>query len=275
MELNPYEAVTNNVLGTRNILRAAERFGAERFVMISTDKAVNPTNVMGASKRVAELLVHDAARRTARPFMVTRFGNVLGSRGSVVLTMKQQIANGGPVTVTHPDMKRFFMTIPEAVQLVLQAAVLGKGGEVMMFDMGEPVHILDLARDLIRLSGLREGVDIDVTITGIRPGEKLFEEMFLPEETYERTEHQKIYIAADASRSAPSEVEELVRVLERALPLGDLAITTALRRLVPEYRPNTPASQPTAEPRLAKSATVQLPINHDRAGALRPVASMD
>ncbi|RMG92147.1 MAG: polysaccharide biosynthesis protein, partial [Chloroflexi bacterium] len=165
MELNPSEAITNNVLGTKNVLDAALEVDVERFVMISTDKAVNPTNVMGASKRVAEMLVHQAARKSGRPYVAVRFGNVLGSRGSVVLTFRQQIANGGPVTVTHPEMKRFFMTIPEAVQLVLQATVLGKGKEVFVLDMGDPVRIADLARDMIKLSGLEPGRDIDIVFT--------------------------------------------------------------------------------------------------------------
>ncbi|MGB4804106.1 MAG: nucleoside-diphosphate sugar epimerase/dehydratase, partial [Anaerolineae bacterium] len=200
MEANPSEAITNNVLGTRNVLAAAQAVGVERFVMISTDKAVNPTSIMGASKRVAELQVREAAAVSGRPYVAVRFGNVLGSRGSVVLTFKQQIAAGGPVTITDPEMTRFFMTIPEAVQLVLQASVLGNGGEVFMLDMGEPVRILDLARDLIELSGLREGRDIDIVVTGMRPGEKLYEELFVPGETYQPTAHEKIMIAARASQ---------------------------------------------------------------------------
>ena len=182
MEVNPAEAISNNLGGTHNVLDAALAVNVEHFVMISTDKAVNPTSIMGASKRSAELLVHQAAQRSGKPYVAVRFGNVLGSRGSVVLTFKQQIAAGGPVTVTHPEMVRFFMTIPEAVQLVLQAAVLGTGGEVFVLDMGEPVKIVDLARDLIELSGLQEGRDIDIEFSGIRPGEKLYEELFIPGE---------------------------------------------------------------------------------------------
>jgi FlaA1/EpsC-like NDP-sugar epimerase len=205
MEHNPTEAITNNVIGTRNVLNACLRSNVEQFVMISTDKAVNPTSVMGASKRVAELLVLQASRTMAlqashRPdglrsaYVAVRFGNVLGSRGSVVLTFRQQIAAGGPVTVTHPDMRRYFMTIPEAVQLVLQASVIGRGGEIFTLDMGQPVRLLDLAHDMIRLSGLEVGRDIEVKITGIRPGEKLFEELFLPGETYVRTSSDKIFV---------------------------------------------------------------------------------
>ena len=203
MEANPAEAITNNVMGTRNVLKAALAVNVDRFVMISTDKAVNPTSVMGASKRAAELLVLEAANRSGKPFVAVRFGNVLGSRGSVVLTFKQQIASGGPITITDPEMKRFFMTIPEAVQLVLQASVLGNGGEVFLLDMGEPVKIVDLAHDLVELSGLEVGRDIDIVYTGLRPGEKLFEELFVTGEQYERTAHEKIFIAANASRIVP------------------------------------------------------------------------
>ncbi len=203
MELNPAEAITNNILGTQNLLEAALATGVQRFVMISTDKAVLPTSVMGASKRAAELLVHQAAKKSGLPFVTVRFGNVLGSRGSVVLTFKKQIAAGGPVTVTHPDIKRYFMTIPEAVQLVLQAAALGNGEEVFVLDMGDPVKIVDLARDLIELSGYEVGRDIEIKFIGLRPGDKLFEELFIPGEEYERTTHEKIFIAANASRFVP------------------------------------------------------------------------
>jgi len=238
MEDNPSEAITNNVLGTRNVLEAALAADVERFVLISTDKAVNPTSIMGASKRVAELLVHQAARRSGRPYAAVRFGNVLGSRGSVVLTFKHQIAAGGPVTVTDPEMKRFFMTIPEAVQLVLQAAVLGQGGEAFVLDMGEPVKIVDLARDLIDLSGLEVGRDIDIVFTGMRPGEKLFEELFVPGEDYERTTHDKIFIANNASRLAPDGLDLSIDQLTAIAVRGDGdAITVGLQGLIPEFRP--------------------------------------
>lgn len=244
MELNPAEAITNNVLGTRNVVQAAQAVGVERLVMISTDKAVNPTSVMGASKRAAELLVHDVARASGRPYMAVRFGNVLGSRGSVVLTFRQQIAAGGPVTVTDPEMKRFFMTIPEAVQLVLQAAVLGKGGEVFLLDMGEPVKIVDMATDLIRLSGLEVGRDIDIVFTGLRPGEKLFEELFVPGECYERTRHEKIFIASNVSSFVPANLDDAIDGLRRAAELNDPeAIVRGLQNLIPEYRP--PAAPPS------------------------------
>ncbi len=203
MEENVEDAVTNNVLGTRNLLRVALASAVEHFVLVSTDKAVNPTSIMGATKRVAELLVQQAAAQSGRCFVSVRFGNVLGSRGSVVPFFRWQIAQGGPVTVTDPKVQRYFMTIPEAVQLVLQAATLGKGGEIFVLDMGEPIKILDLARDLIRLSGLEEGRDIDIVFTGMRPGEKLFEEMFLSEENYQHTIHEKIFVARNGANQLP------------------------------------------------------------------------
>lgn len=238
MEQNPAEAITNNVLGTRNVLEAALAAGVERFVMISTDKAVNPTSIMGASKRAAELLVQQAARSSQWPYVAVRFGNVLGSRGSVVLTFKKQIALGGPVTVTHPEMRRYFMTIPEAVQLVLQAAALGCGGEVFMLDMGEPVRIVDLAQDLIRLSGLEVGRDIDIVFTGMRPGEKLYEELFVDGETYQRTRHEKIYTAANTATAIPVDLSAAIAGLEMSAQRNDnAAIWRGLKGLVPEFQP--------------------------------------
>ena len=238
MELNPSEAITNNVLGTRNLLDVSLAFGVERFVMISTDKAVNPTGIMGASKRVAELLVHRAAISSGHPYVTVRFGNVLGSRGSVVLTFKKQIAAGGPLTVTHPDMQRFFMTIPEAVQLVLQASVLGQGDEVFVLDMGQPVKILDLARDLIELSGLQVGRDIDIEFVGLRPGEKLFEELIVDGEDYRRTRHEKIFIANNTSRLLPTDLDASVEALLSAAAQNDRAqIVSELQNLVGEYTP--------------------------------------
>ncbi len=246
MEANPVEAITNNVLGTRNLLNAALATEVSYFVMISTDKAVNPTSIMGASKRTAELLVHQAARRSGRPYVAVRFGNVLGSRGSVVLTFKRQIAAGGPVTVTHPEMRRFFMTIPEAVQLVLQAAVLGRGGEVFMLDMGEPVKIVDLARTMIELSGLEVGRDIDLTFTGMRPGEKLYEELFVPGEEYQPTPHQKIFIARNASNTLSPFLNHAIELLGHAAEQQDTAaILRVLHQLIPEFQApsaDTPAS---------------------------------
>ena len=198
MEVNPEEALTNNVFGTKNVARAADKHGAKRFVMISTDKAVNPVSVMGMSKRVAEMVVQSIGATSKTKFMAVRFGNVLGSRGSVVPTFRMQIAEGGPVTVTHPDMTRYFMTIPEAVQLVIQAGAMGQGGEIFVLDMGQPVKITQLAEEIIRLSGMEPGKDIEITYTGVRPGEKLFEEILTTEEVAASTRHKKIFVAKDA-----------------------------------------------------------------------------
>ncbi len=239
MEMNPVEAITNNVFGTRNLLKAAQHINVDHFVMISTDKAVNPTNIMGASKRTAELLVHQAAHQSGKNYVAVRFGNVLGSRGSVVLTFKKQIAKGGPVTVTDPEMTRYFMTIPEAVQLVLQAAVLGTGGEVFVLDMGQPVKIVDLARDLIRLSGLELGRDIEIEFIGMRPGEKLYEELFITGEDYKRTQHNKIFLAANASDLVPSEADEWVDDLIDFAHLHQTdRLFETLQKLVPEFKHN-------------------------------------
>lgn len=235
MEMNIAEAVRNNVLGTRNVAELAVRYGVHRMVLISTDKAVNPTSVMGATKRVCELIVRmQAARTEATGFAIVRFGNVLGSRGSVIPTMKRQIEAGGPVTVTHPDMKRYFMTIPEAVSLVLQAATLGDRAEVFVLDMGEPVRILDLAQDLIRLSGYVPGQDIPIEITGIRPGEKLEEQLFTDFEVSAKTSHPKITVARQAAvgeadsrgvdallQAAEEGDDELIRSLLMRLAGGD------------------------------------------------------
>jgi len=197
--------------------------------------------VMGATKRVAELLVHQAAQQSGRAYQVVRFGNVLGSRGSVVHTFRQQIAAGGPVTVTHPDMVRFFMTIPEAVQLLLQASVLGQGGAVFMLDMGEPVKVVDLARDLIALSGLEVDRDIEIVFSGIRPGEKLYEEMFTDRERYRRTEHAKVLVAANAGQFVPAHLEQALASLLAAAWADDCqAVRLALQQLVPEYQPTPP-----------------------------------
>lgn len=238
MESNAEEALTTNVLGTQYLLRAAERAGTSRFVLISSDKAVNPVNIMGASKYLAEVLVQHAARRMGRPFVVVRFGNVLGSRGSVVPLFERQIAEGGPVTVTHPEMTRYFMTIPEAVQLVMQAAVLGQGGEVFVLDMGEPVRIVDLAHDLISLSGLMPGKDIEVVFTDIRPGEKLHEELFGEEEERLSTAHEKIFLTRGSSTLSEEELTQgIARALQAARQDDRVALYGALRELIPSFCP--------------------------------------
>ncbi|MFN7656893.1 MAG: UDP-N-acetylglucosamine 4,6-dehydratase family protein, partial [Dolichospermum sp.] len=213
MELNPAEAITNNVMGTRNLLQVALQYNVEHFVMISTDKAVNPTNVMGASKRVGEMLVLQAAKESGKSSVAVRFGNVLGSRGSVVPTFQKQILAGGPITVTHPDICRYFMTIPEAVQLVLQASILGRSGEVLMLNMGEPVKIVDLAKALIHLSGYEVNTDSDRVFPGLSPGEKLFEELFIEGEEYENTEHEKLLVVKNASRIIPNSLNITVEKL--------------------------------------------------------------
>jgi FlaA1/EpsC-like NDP-sugar epimerase len=240
MESNEVEAVTNNVLGTRNLVRAAMQVGVTHFVLISTDKAVNPVSIMGTTKRIAELIVQQAAQQTGQAYVTVRFGNVLGSRGSVIPFFRKQIAAGGPVTITHPEMRRYFMTIPEAVQLVLQAATLGKGGEVFVLDMGEPVYINDLACDLIRLSGLEPGHDIDVVFTGLRPGEKLYEELYSGHEAHNRTQHQKIFVSQNGRvpelvwASCPeAAVDDLIAAAQH----GDAdEVRRLLRTLVPEYQ---------------------------------------
>ncbi len=239
MELNPPEAITNNVLGTKNLLDLSIEYNVGNFVMISTDKAVNPTNVMGASKRIAEMLVLKAAKTSGRPFAVVRFGNVLGSRGSVVPTFKQQIAKGGPVTITHPEICRYFMTIPEAVQLVLQASVLSSQnsqGQIFMLNMGQPVKIVDLAKDLIRLSGYEAGKDIEIVFTGLRPGEKLYEELLIAGEEYESTAHKKVLVVKNASRIIPENLDLTIEILGKAAAKSDVnLILFLLDQLVVGY----------------------------------------
>ena len=235
MESNVEDAITNNIVGTQNVLQAASVINTERVVMISTDKAVRPANVMGATKRIAEMIVLEAAHRTGHAYSVVRFGNVLGSRGSVVPLFKRQIAHGGPVTVTHPDMKRYFMTIPEAVHLVLQAAAMGQGGEVFMLNMGQQVRILDLAEDLIRLSGLEPGKDVEIVFTGIRPGEKLSEDLWGDGMEYKKTDHPEIFRAVAEEAILPDDLGKLVEELHHLARDGE---ASAILHLLDENIPD-------------------------------------
>ena len=238
MEDNVLEAVTNNVAGTRNVVDAAIETNVQHFVLISTDKAVRPTSVMGATKRIAEQLVQHAATKHHRNFVSVRFGNVLGSRGIVVPTFLRQIRAGGPVTVTHPEMRRYFMTIPEAVQLVLQAGALGRGGEVFVLDMGEQIRVVDIATDLIRLSGLEVGADIEITFTGVRPGEKLYEEMFFTAENVLPTDHPKVLRARNGllADGTIRRIEALMRATDHGRPEDE--IRKLLQTLVPDFHPH-------------------------------------
>lgn len=235
MEASPHEAVKNNVFGTRNLTELSDIYGVKNFLLISTDKAVNPTNIMGASKRICEMIVQMYNNRSKTEFVAVRFGNVLGSNGSVVPLFRRQIASGGPVTVTHPEINRFFMTIPEAVSLVLAAGAAARGGEIFVLDMGEPVKIVDMAKKLIRLSGYAPK-DIQIVFTGLRPGEKLYEEILMDEEGLNKTDNEKIYVAA------PIEFDEDV-FLSQLNDLGRLAhdekadIRRAIMNIVPSYRP--------------------------------------
>ncbi len=241
MEDSPCEAVKNNVFGTKNVAELADQYHAERFLLISSDKAVNPTNVMGATKRICEMVIQMIDRRSQTEYVSVRFGNVLGSNGSVIPLFKKQIAAGGPVTVTDPRIIRFFMTIPEAVSLVLQAGVYAKGGEIFILDMGDPVKIDDLARNLIRLSGLEPGVDIQIQYTGLRPGEKLYEELLLSGEGNRKTENDLIYIGNDQPFDDERLIAALKELEEDALQ-GDHAIRRIIEKIVPEYHPAVPVS---------------------------------
>ena len=242
MEDNPSEAILANVLGSRNVADMAVKYGVESFVMVSTDKAVNPTNVMGCSKRLAEIYVQSLANNLEKKggrytrFITTRFGNVLGSNGSVIPLFRQQIENGGPVTVTHPDIIRYFMTIPEACQLVLEAGTLGEGGEIFIFDMGRPVKIVDLAKNMIRLAGLEPGKDIVIEYTGLRPGEKLFEELLNNEELVKPTSHDKIMIANVREYDYDEMLTHFDKLIDLAYSNQDYLVVKAMKEIVPEYK---------------------------------------
>lgn len=243
IEYNPVEAVTNNIMGSRLLAEKASAFGVHNFVMISTDKAVNPTNIMGASKRAAELFIQALARKSRTHFTTVRFGNVLGSNGSVIPLFKEQIAAGGPVTVTHPDVIRYFMTIPEASQLVLQAGCLGNGGEIFVLDMGEPVRIINLAEELISLSGLTPHEDIEIVFTGLRPGEKLYEELLVAGEGVKSTTHQKIKVLESVEYDLEAVTTAVDKLGIAAASADTLGVVNSLKQLVPEFSPQyTPES---------------------------------
>ncbi len=243
MELNAGQAVRNNITGTQIVADAADRFGTTNFVLISTDKAVNPTSIMGSSKRIAEMYIQDLSRTSQTHFVTVRFGNVLNSEGSVVPIFKKQIAEGGPVTVTDSEMQRYFMTIPEACQLVLQAAAMGKGGEIFVLDMGEPVKIVDLAKELITLSGFVPGEDIEIKFTGSRPGEKLFEELSIEGEDMQRTRHPKIGIW----KNIPMERDKLRTGIKELITIAETQnrseIIEKIKELIPEYIGQNPANE--------------------------------
>jgi FlaA1/EpsC-like NDP-sugar epimerase len=254
MERDAGEAVKNNVFGTKAVADLANEYEASAFVMISTDKAINPTSVMGATKRVAEIYTQALSPRTRTRFVTVRFGNVLNSNGSVIPIFKQQIEAGGPVRVTHPEMQRYFMTIPEACQLVLQAGSMGKGGEIFVLDMGEPVRIVDLARDLIRLSGFRED-EIEILFTGTRPGEKLFEELSLGDENVAKTSHPKVYVGRTPSWNW-EQIQARVAALASVIDADDPApVRRALQAVVAEYSPAVSIPPPSLQPAAVASDT--------------------
>jgi FlaA1/EpsC-like NDP-sugar epimerase len=232
---NAWAAMQNNVLGTHTIAAAAAAHGVERFVLISTDKAVNPTNVMGATKRLAEQVCQALQSRTQMAIVAVRFGNVLGSTGSVIPKFREQLAHGGPITVTHPEIIRYFMSIPEAAQLVLQAGLMGRGGEVFLLDMGKPVRIVDLARDMIRLSGVRED-SVEIRFTGLRPGEKLYEELLGSDEESAPTRHPKLRVV-HAPPAGPDVLDSLMPWLRSTKTLSDADTRAALSRWVSGYQP--------------------------------------
>ena len=239
MEISPAEAVKNNVFGTKNLLTSAAEHGVERFVQLSTDKAVNPTNVMGCTKRLCEMLIQTFSQATSMTCVAVRFGNVLGSHGSVIPLFEEQIKRGGPVTITHPDIVRYFMTITEAAQLVLQAGGLAKGGSIYVLDMGEPVKIMDLANRLIRFYGYEPGVNMQVKVTGLRPGEKLYEELLMDSEQDKmaKTAHNKIFIAPPMQIDLEKFYTDLQRLKDSARHNSD-EVVDVLQEMVPTYHPN-------------------------------------
>ena len=248
MEDAPHEAIKNNVFGTLNVAKACDQYHVKKFILISTDKAVNPTNIMGASKRLCEMIVQTFDKKSATEYVAVRFGNVLGSNGSVIPLFKKQIKSGGPVTVTHPDIIRYFMTIPEAVSLVLQAGAYAKGGEIFVLDMGEPVKIVDMAKNLIKLSGFEPDVDIKIEFTGLRPGEKLYEEMLMKEEGMQTTPNKLIHIGKPIDFHSEIFLDELKNLYKIAYDEHS-DIKSAVKHLVPTYQYKT---QRTSVPRKIK-----------------------
>ena len=236
MEFSPCEAIKNNVFGTYKTARCAIEYGVDKFVLISTDKAVNPTNIMGATKRMCEMIVQTLEKESKTEFVAVRFGNVLGSNGSVIPRFRKQIQQGGPITVTHPDITRFFMTIPEAAQLVLQAASYAKGGEIFVLDMGEPVKIYNLAKKMITLSGLKEGEDIEIKFTGLREGEKLYEELLMEEEGLKKTEHSKIYVGQPIDITK-EQLEEKLNKLAGVIEKNIEEVKEIMTEVIPTYKP--------------------------------------
>jgi FlaA1/EpsC-like NDP-sugar epimerase len=238
MENNPSEAILTNILGTKNLAELAHEFQVQQFVFVSTDKAVNPTNVMGASKRAAEIFIQSLNATSKTKFITTRFGNVLGSNGSVIPTFKKQIENGGPITITHPDITRFFMTIPEACQLVLEAGAMGQGGEIYLFDMGKAIKIIDLAKKMIQLSGLEPYKDIDIAVTGLRPGEKLFEELLADKENTLPTHNKKIMIAKVKENTIEMVKPLIEKIIDSFNQQNNIESVSLLKQLIPEYISN-------------------------------------
>lgn len=236
MESDPLEAIKNNVFGTMNTAECADKYGAKRFVFVSTDKAVNPTSIMGATKRIAEIIVQTMDKKSKTEFVAVRFGNVLGSNGSVIPLFRKQILEGGPVTVTDPEVIRYFMTIQEAVQLVIQAGAMAQGGEIFVLDMGEPVKILDLARDLIKLSGFEPDVDIKIEYTGLRPGEKLYEELLTAEEGLRGTKHEKIFVGRSVLNDTAQLIKELEMLKAILIKEDKELVESIVKRLVPTYK---------------------------------------
>jgi FlaA1/EpsC-like NDP-sugar epimerase len=272
MQVNTCDAVTNNVEGTKILVELADRHDVKRLVMISSDKAVNPTGIMGVTKRVAELFVHNAAERTGKNFIAVRFGNVLGSSGSVVPLFQKQIEGGGPLKITHPEATRFFMTIPEAVQLVLQAGAIGRGGEIFVLDMGKPIKVLDLALDLLRLSGLKEGVDVDIEFIGLQRGEKLHEELFYDTEKAEHSAHKNILVwnngmgLSKVSKAESTLTQDVDRLILAAHKGDSKLIQHALVDIVPQYRPN--GTDPADSYKSTVKQALVIPIQPTMKGSL-------